>query len=500
MSVRNKIPESLKKFFTLIKRLLTFNITTIVFGALLLYMIITVVLYATSNHVTSYQVTVGPLTKNPVCTALAIRSEQLVPADGSGYIAYYAREGMEVRKRAPVYGINNEKKEVKSVELTEEQQEKIRSRIAKFSYGFDGNNFYDTYGFKYEIQGNLLQVAGVAAPGLKDASDEEDDESTQKEKVDTDDSMIQGEPVGDTLYLGNHIVYTAPSAGLVVYSTDGYEEKTADKLTEEDFNQKSYKKAELLTSEKVEKGKPVYKLITSERWTLMVPLTDKLAASIAGRDSIKVKFIKDGESQNGALSIVNVGDQKVAKIELNNGMTRYAADRFLDIELVVNTRSGLKIPVSSVVEKEFYKIPRSFLSKGDNENIEGFIRENDKTESGTEFVDAVIYRETDAKGKEITAETQADPGGYCYVDKKTFKEGDVLKKQDSVETFTVGEVDYLQGVYGMNKGYAIFRQIKILDQNEEYCIVAQGTSYGLQAFDYIVLDGESVEEEDILYR
>ena len=51
----------------------------------------------------------------------------------------------------------------------------------------------------------------------------------------------------------------------------------------------------------------------------------------------------------------------------------------------------------------------------------------------------------------------------------------------------------------MNKGYAVFRQINILDQNEEYCIVSQGTSYGLQAFDYIVLDGKSVKEEEILY-
>ena len=60
-------------------------------------------------------------------------------------------------------------------------------------------------------------------------------------------------------------------------------------------------------------------------------------------------------------------------------------------------------------------------------------------------------------------------------------------------------MDYLEGVYGMNKGYEVFRQIEILDQNEEYCIVAKGTSYGLQPFDYIVLDGESVKEEEILH-
>ena len=52
--------------------------------------------------------------------------------------------------------------------------------------------------------------------------------------------------------------------------------------------------------------------------------------------------------------------------------------------------------------------------------------------------------------------------GYCYVDKKTFQEGDVLKKPDSSEAYTIERTDELQGVYGMNKGYAVFRQINIL--------------------------------------
>ncbi|MDQ9761431.1 hypothetical protein RFZ45_21655, partial [Acinetobacter baumannii] len=89
------------------------------------------------------------------------------------------------------------------------------------------------------------------------------------------------------------------------------------------------------------------------------------------------KFTKDGESQNGSLSIVQIGNQKAAKIQLKNGMPRYASDRFLEVELVINTQSGLKIPVSSVVEKEFFTIPRDFLAQGDNGEGKGFIREVD---------------------------------------------------------------------------------------------------------------------------
>lgn len=497
MSKRKKFPKSVKNVFTVVKSLFTFNITTIMFGALLIYMVITVVLYATSAHVTSYQVTVGPLTKNPVCTALAIRSEQIVPSGGTGYVDYYAREGMQVKKGGSVYALNQEQKENENVELSEEQLAKMRQSMANFSYSFDGSDFYDTYSFKYEIQGSILQAAGIMN------QDEPEDEYSQYEESDSPDisqgSLIAGQPVGEVVPLVCKEVYTSPEAGVVVYSQDGYEEKTSDGLTAADFDQKAYKKEELLTKEQIKKGDPVYKVITSENWTLMVPLTDKLAATLGTRESIKVKFNKDGESQNGALSIVTVDGQKVAKIELKNGMVRYAADRFLEVELVINTISGLKIPVSSIVKKEFYLIPRSFLTKGDNGENQGFIREAKNNNESTEFVEPLIYREVDAQKKEITLETADDPGGYCYVDKDTFKEGDVLKKQDSAETFVIGETDDLEGVYNMNKGYAVFRQIKILDQNEEYAIVEQGTSYGLQAFDYIVLDGASVEEEEILY-
>jgi len=45
----------------------------------------------------------------------------------------------------------------------------------------------------------------------------------------------------------------------------------------------------------------------------------------------------------------------------------------------------------------------------------------------------------------------------------------------------------------------VFRFINILDQNEEFCIVENGTEYGLAQYDHIILDASQVKEEDILY-
>lgn len=498
MSGKKKFSGTVKNFFTSIGKLLTFNISTIMFGALLLYMIITVVLYATSSHVTTYQVTTGPLTKNPVCTALALRSEEVITAENSGYIEYYATEGMQVRKDGSVYSISNEQQENTAVALSDEQMEEVRSSAEQFSYAYNSNNFYDTYSYKYQVRGTILQAAKAETSQATQTS--EDSQTASSEEGGNTDSVAGSAVTGNSISIGNQDVYTAPEAGIVVYSTDGYENKTADSLVEEDFNQMAYQKENLITGNEIQTGDSVYKLITSENWTLMVPLTDQMAAALAGRESIQVKFVKDGESQNGSLSIVNIGSQKVAKIELINGMTRYAGDRFLEVELVINTQSGLKIPVSSIVEKEFYTVPLDFLTQGDNGDTQGFLKQiGSGDSSSSEFIDATIYRQVDAQGNEITENTQDTSGGLCYVDKDTLNEGDILIKPDSGETFTVGQVDNLQGAYNINQGYAVFRQIKILDQNEEYCIVEEGTSYGLRAFDYIARDGSTVSEEEILY-
>mgnify|MGYP005750489593 FL=1 len=498
MSGKKKFSGTVKNFFTSIGKLLTFNISTIMFGALLLYMIITVVLYATSSHVTTYQVTTGPLTKNPVCTALALRSEEVITAENSGYIEYYATEGMQVRKDGSVYSISNEQQENTAVALSDEQMEEVRSSAEQFSYAYNSNNFYDTYSYKYQVRGTILQAAKAETSQATQTS--EDSQTASSEEGENTDSVAGSAVTGNSISIGNQDVYTAPEAGIVVYSTDGYENKTADSLVEEDFNQMAYQKENLITGNEIQTGDSVYKLITSENWTLMVPLTDQMAAALAGRESIQVKFVKDGEGQNGSLSIVNIGSQKVAKIELINGMTRYAGDRFLEVELVINTQSGLKIPVSSIVEKEFYTVPLDFLTQGDNGDTQGFLKQiGSGDSSSSEFIDATIYRQVDAQGNEITENTQDTSGGLCYVDKDTLNEGDILIKPDSGETFTVGQVDNLQGAYNINQGYAVFRQIKILDQNEEYCIVEEGTSYGLRAFDYIARDGSTVSEEEILY-
>ena len=58
----------------------------------------------------------------------------------------------------------------------------------------------------------------------------------------------------------------------------------------------------------------------------------------------------------------------------------------------------------------------------------------------------------------------------------------------------------MEGVYNINKGYAVFKKIEKLSGNGEYFTIAKGTDYGLSVYDHIVLDASMVTEGMIIYE
>ena len=48
------------------------------------------------------------------------------------------------------------------------------------------------------------------------------------------------------------------------------------------------------------------------------------------------------------------------------------------------------------------------------------------------------------------------------------------------------------------KGYAVFKQVQILSESDEYYIIAEGNSYSLSNYDHIALNGDSVRDNQIV--
>lgn len=457
---KRKLFEGIRSFPGSLKGKLPLNIGTFIFGAIFIYMIISVTLYLTADHIESYQVTAGPLAQNQTYTALALRQEKVVSASASGYITYYARENSKVAKSGVVYSLGENQTEAAVEELTESDYARIRASMAGFASSFDNSNFYNTYNYKYSLEGTILQYSGL--------------------KVSEDGQVPQS--------VGGQTVYTAAQDGVILYSVDGYEDITEEQLNPDIFNRKKYSITNLQAERKVTAGDDIYKLITNEEWSLIIPLTSEQTVQLSGRDTIRVKFLKDDTTQVGNFSIITGADGEFyCKITFSKGMIRYSNDRFLDVELVTNTKNGLKIPLSSIVQKDFYIIPKEYVTHSEDDGNAGFNKkiEKENGDDTSEFVQATIYKEEEE---------------YYFVDMDTFSVGDVIIKPDSQATYRIEETKALEGVYCINKGYAVFRQIEILDQNDEYCIVDTGTQYGIAQFDHIVRNGKTVKEDEILYN
>ena len=475
-SIQNNTGK-LSGLFRKLRKLFSMNIGTMLFGMLFIYMLFSAVLYLTSPKIESYQVISGPLSRNETYTGLVVREESVHQAESSGYVTYYAREGSKINADGAVYGISSSKSTESEQTLSADQLSSIRSQMLSFSRGFNGSKFNNTYSFKYELEGNILQYAGVTG----NSTSTSEDGSTS------------------VVTYGSQNISKAENDGIVLYSRDGYEGKTVESLTAADFDQNSYHETDLKTQNSVKTGDSIYTLITDEKWSLVIPLSEKQASKLAGRTSVRVKFLKDDMTQSGDFSIIQIDGSKYGRIDFNKGLIRYASDRFLEIELVTNTVTGLKVPLSSIVTKEFYIIPSKYATTNEDSQETGFMVQS-KTQKGKDvntFVTTTIYasKEEDSSGNN----EESTPSYLYYVDKKDFSEGDVIVSQKDQSKYTISDVGILEGVYCINQGYAVFRRIDILDQNEEYAIVSKNTDYGLSRYDHIVRNADSVNEEEILY-
>jgi hypothetical protein len=252
------------------------------------------------------------------------------------------------------------------------------------------------------------------------------------------------------------------------------------------FDEAAYQKQSNSLNSTVNSGSFLYKLVTSELWNIVLPIDETTASKLIDSSVVQIRFVKDDKKMYANCELVNKGGKDYLILSLKSSMIRYARDRYVEIELLLSEETGLKIPISSITEKEFYTIPIEYFSKGGDSDADGLlIKSTDADgEAITEYVSPTIYYETD---------------DFYYVDSEDVTAGDIVQKSNSSATYTIGtDTATLKGVYNINKGYAVFKQIDILYQNADYAIIQTGTTYGISLYDHIALDGTTVNENDLI--
>lgn len=446
------------------------NIGMVIFGVIFVYVLVCVILYFQTGHVTRYMVEKGSLATDNVYRGIAIRQEHLIQADTAGYVSYYAREGGRVARNDLVYVVDETGRLRESLEaegpaentLSESDLAQFRSEIVNFVHGFDSADYESTYEFKYVLKNTVskLASAGMLASidSLKDSSE------------------------------GGAVDYAyAPEPGIVAYWFDGYESLTPQEVTAACFDEKNYEKTQMLSNTLMAAGDAAYKLSTDENWSVVIPVDAERGEALAQEGYVLVRFLKNQYESWGKTTLLTDQDKNCyLQLDFTNSMLTFLSDRFLDVELIVEDETGLKIPVSAIVEKEFFLIPEDFVTAG--AGGAGSLIRQCYLEDGSissEMLEAELYN-YDEENREY------------YLDSSILNAGDVLYQLDSQNTYTVSRRATLIGVYNMNKGYADFKQINILYQNQEYAIVRSNTRYGLSVYDYIALDASAVKDDQLI--
>ena len=348
-------PRKIKKY----RKPLNLNIGMLIFGAIFIYVIICVILYFQTDHIVRYEVTEGSLATNNIYRGVSIRTEEVVSTDTAGYVNFYAREGERVAKGDTVYIVDETGRLTEELEdaslgentLSDQELSEFRNEIVNFMHGYDDKNYESTYDFKYSLKNTVLKLANV--------------------------NMLQSIENGNNGSAANIVNFCyAPTTGIVAYWTDGYENLTVEGVTQEVFDNKNYEKKQMLGNELMAVGDPVYKLSTEENWSVVIPIDAERGAEIQQEDYVKVRFLKNQYESWGQAKLFTGSDGNTfLSLTFTNSMVTFVSDRFLDIELILNDETGLKIPNSSIVEKEFFLIDEDFVTTNENTGTQGVIRQ-----------------------------------------------------------------------------------------------------------------------------
>lgn len=449
---------------------LNINIGVVIFVIIFIYVVFNVFMYFTETHIVPYEVEQGTMAANNIYNGLVLREENIYTSEYNGVVNYYIKEYSKVGFNDLIYSVDengsvaNKLNEAKkdAMQISNDVSEDIVDLLDNFQSSYNSKDFYKVYTLKKEVNSLLNEALSLEA--LNQISD------------------YANSAEGNNTF---HRVY-AQKDGIVSYYVDGYESVTVDTFNVDMLNEATYQRNNLKVDADIKLGDAVYKIINNEKWHIILPISAQLAQELNDDSLIRIRFVKDAKEMYAEYIIQEKDGVNFMVLTMKNGMIRYASERYLEIELLMAEETGLKIPNSAIVEKEFYTIPVEYFLKGNDSNADGLLIEKIDKEGNyiTEFIEPTIYYRTEE---------------LCYIDSEYVQAEDKIVKPNSTDKYTIGnDTATLQGVYNINKGYAVFKQIEVMFQNEEYSIIKTGTSYGVALYDHIALDGSKIQEDELI--
>ena len=449
------------------------NIALLILLIIIAYVVIISWNYFHDEHISIYEVNETSIADDSTLTGFILREETVVYSEQEGYINFYHADQSKVGKKEVIYTIdkngtvNDLLEQVQSDhQTTSSDIQKLREVISDYYSNYNQASYYTVKDFHYDIENTIFEQS---------RSNLYSDIKKQLSEAEKSNEIVKSK---------------AAKPGVISYSVDGYEDITLDRINPDLFKDTtSVEREQLSSSEKVAADVPVYKLVTSDEWKIVVPLTDDLAQKLKDQTSVRITVKKDQVSFNCALSFQENSGTQFAVLTSGRYMGRYLNDRYLDIELNLNAATGYKIPNSSIIKKKMTVVPKGYITNGSEK-------------PGEATVPGVLKVTYDKSGKEtqsfVSVENASVKDDKYYVNDTILAPGDTIVDPATTQLVTLNTQESVEGVYCVNTGYCQFRKIEKVYENNEYTIVSPNTSGGISNYDHIVVNPKLLNENDFI--
>lgn len=427
-------------------------IILVIIGA---YVVFNFVKIFNNKNVKIYEVTIGEIVNVDRHKGFIYRDESIATCINNGYINFYVANAERVNRGAFIYTINDTPSVVQSFELNSNDKKNIRQNIKMYNNNITDYDFSNIYTAKDSLNGLINEINLVK----------------QLENIDIE-KEINAKEKG-----------YAKFAGLVSFIIDGYESAKIENYNDDII--KKFDSVKVSTQKKeVISGDNIYKIIKSPEFSIAFDSSydyDNYQKS----NNVLVKFVYENVTTNGRIeSFIGSDGKKHFKLNITDYPEKFIDKRIVEFEIENKKISGYKVPIKSLVSKNCYMIPKTMLEKDPETNEDIFYK-----------VGLNGIRER------FTCNISKEDNNYYYISiddtLSKLKYGGVLINRFN-DTFSLSEVTQLNGVYNMNKGYAIFKNVDIIDKTNEYAIVKKQTVNGISLYDHICLNANDIKEGDLI--
>lgn len=413
---------------------------------------------------------------------IIIRNETVYENSVSGNIIYNTQNNQKVAKNDEIlYIVEGSEENTADVAVTTNSQSTI----------FDYEENYNLYNEDIKASNENIKkyVNGLEIDTFRElylAKDYIESELTTRNRylVNSVDlsSQVQSNVAKETL--------VSEKSGIVSYTLDGYEDIiTYDKIADitEEYTKMPQSENEFSNKQSTLEKEKLYKIVDDNTWYILSYIENEKLEDIT-EDNYHKLYLSDGADLVEIWFYVESIEkgEKTSKVlfKTTKRILDFMEYRNLEFKLYDEVYSGLKIPLSSIKQKEVFSINMDYI----NQEGDPFVLK-ELSEGNTSQIPINIWLSDSDKG--VT---------YLEPEQNTsLKSGDILRIQDSDEVFQIQGKATLNGVLKVNNGFAEFKPIEI-DENiptdRDVTILNSKKNKYIKEHDKIVTFADSIEENE----